>query len=101
MSNTLTVQKVNGLIKRSPVAFTSHKLPSSASKVRTPGLYARKARWNDTILIGFDTWGGSRSYTELRGTELEKFFEFATAEGYTITKLEGNWDNEFVIERTN
>jgi len=96
MSNTLTVQKVNGLIKRSPVTFVSHKLPSGARQDRTAGLYARKARWNDSILIGFDTYGYKHNI-DRKDEELNKFFEFATAEGYTFTKAK-NWEREFVIE---
>lgn len=92
--NTLTIQKVNGLIKRSPVTFTSHKLPASSRNVRTPGLYARTA-YDGRIVIGFDTWAGSRSYAEIRPTELAKFSDFAIAEGYTLKPYERD---EFVIE---
>lgn len=97
MSNTLTIQKVNGLIKKSPVTFTSQKLPSSASHTRTTGLYAEKVRFTDRIVIGFETWGYNHAADRM-DDQLNKFFEFAIAEGYTITPT-GNVYGEFLIER--
>lgn len=90
------IQAVNGLIKRSPVSNKSIKLPTSAKQVRTTGIYARKA-WDGQIVIGYSTWGYAHNI-ERRGPELEKFFEFAKAEGYAFTDF-GN--NEYVIERQN
>jgi len=82
----LTIQKVNGLIRRSPVTFTSTKLPSYSRHVRTPGLYAYKANsFEQEIRFGFDTWGYQHN-AERREGELKAFIEFAEAEGYTITK---------------
>jgi len=84
----LTVQKVTGLIKRSPVIFDSHKLPSSARNVRTPGVYATKfSRLTDeVILVGYDTWGSSH-HIEQAQQELDKLIAFGEAEGYTFSKV--------------
>ncbi len=92
--NNPTIQKVNGLIRRSPVTFVSHQLPSSSRSVRTPGLYARKT-YTGQIVIGYDTWGGSPSYAERRPTELVNFSDFAIAEGYILKELN---NGEFLIE---
>jgi len=92
--SNLTIQKVNGLIRRSPVTFTSTKLPSYSRHVRTPGLYAYKARtFEQEIRIGFDTWGYEHN-AEIRDEELNAFIAFAEAEGYTITKA----GREYVID---
>lgn len=92
--NKVTVQKVSGLIKRSPVSFVSHKLPYSSKEVRTTGLYARKG-WDGQTVVGFATWGYAH-LVERAVPEMQKFFKFAEAEGYSVKPYE--W-NEYVIER--
>ena len=96
MSN-LTVQKVNGLIKRSPVTFTSHKLPSSARGVRTAGLYVRK-NFDGQIMVGFAT-RGYKHIEERRSEIMQQFLDFIEAEGYTLKA--GHLFGEFPIERKN
>ena len=96
MSNTLTIQKVNGLIKRSPVINVSKKYPSSAKSVRSTGLYARKNGFGE-IFVGYST-GGYKFEIARSQSELQKFYEFATAEGYALSD---SYNNEFVIEKAN
>lgn len=96
MNNTLTIQKVNGLIKRSPVANISKKYPSSAKSVRSTGLYARKNIFGE-IFVGYST-GGYKFEIARSQSEMQKFSEFATAEGYA---LRDEFNGEFAIERKN
>jgi len=93
MSNTLTIQKVKGLIKRSPVTHVSHKYPSSAKEVRTSGVYTRKNGLGE-IFVGYYT-GGYKFEIARSQSELEKFLEFATAEGFSLSE---SYNGEFVIE---
>ena len=79
----LTIQKVNGLIKRSPVTHISKKLPSNAKQERLSGLYAQKKA--DGIFIGYYTGGYNFELARGQG-ELDKFIEFAESMGYKITK---------------
>lgn len=80
---TLTIQKVNGLIKRSPVTNVSKKLPSSAKQERLSGLYARKKAGE--IVVGYYTSGYKFELNRAQ-SELNKFIEFAESMGYKLTQ---------------